>query len=119
MTRLKAAFETLRPELRVYRNEDGKELFDLPDAPLPPIDTPAPVRFLPDFDNLLLAHENRTRVMSGGDYQRLFLSERRSLRSFLVDGWVRGRWATLAAADKPPPYNGKTFMPEAHTLIRT
>lgn len=100
MTRLKEVFAAMRPDLRVYRTEDGKELFDLPDAPLPAADTPAPVRFLPDFDNLLLAHDNRTRVIAPGYYQRLFLSERRNLRAFLVDGWVRGAWSIERTRDQ-------------------
>lgn len=93
MTRLKDIVAGMRGELRVVRDEQGRELFDVPDAPLPPGDTPAPVRFLPDWDNLLLAHDDRTRVLSAGDYNQLFLSERRNLRSFLVDGWVRGAWS--------------------------
>ena len=53
------ALDALEP-LRRFRDENGRELLDLPRAPLPPADTPAPVRFLPKWDNTLLAHEDRT-----------------------------------------------------------
>ena len=56
---LAGAFETLRPKLVVFRDDKKRELFDLPKAPRPPADTPAPVRFLPDYDNLMLAHADR------------------------------------------------------------
>ena len=51
---LRAVFEDLRPKIKVFQNEKGQELFDLPRAPRPLADTPAPVRFIPDFDNLIL-----------------------------------------------------------------
>jgi len=89
---VKAAVEPLKPELCVYKDESGRELLDLPGQPLPDADTPAPVRFLPDFDNLLLGHDRRTRVISEPYRVKVFLSGLRVAATFLVDGFVRGRW---------------------------
>lgn len=92
LTRLKAPLEALKPELRTFRDEAGNELFDLPDAPLPPGDTSAPVRFLPEYDNLLLSHADRTRVIADEHRSKVFLSAARVRATFLVDGFVRGAW---------------------------
>jgi hypothetical protein len=89
---LKATFEELRPKLRVFRDEKGRELFDLPKAPRPPADTPAPVRFLPEYDNLLLAHADRTRIISEAHRRKVATANLRILSTFLVDGVVSGTW---------------------------
>jgi hypothetical protein len=92
LTRLQPAVEALRADLRVFRDEQGRELFDLPDAPLPSADTPAPVRFMPDFDNLILAHANRQRFIADRYRPFIFPGNSRVLPTFLVDGFVRGVW---------------------------
>lgn len=92
LDKLKSAVEPLKKELVVYKDEQGVELLDLPDMPLPPADTPAPERFLPEFDNLLLAHSNRTRVVADADRKGVYLPGLRVAATILVDGFVRGAW---------------------------
>jgi hypothetical protein len=91
LPKLKDTFEELRPELQTYRHE-RRELFDLPDGSLPSGDTPSPARFLPEFDNLLLSHSNRTRVIAEEDRSKVFLPGLRVAATVLVDGFVRGAW---------------------------
>ncbi|MDZ4763795.1 MAG: winged helix DNA-binding domain-containing protein [Chloroflexota bacterium] len=91
-TKLKDAFDALKPELRLFRDEQERELYDLPDAPLPDADTPAPVRYIPEYDNLLMGHDSRARVLADADYRRVFLTAARILNTFLVDGFVAGTW---------------------------
>ena len=74
------------------RDERNRELFDLPDAPRPDEDTPAPVRFLPEFDNALLSHDDRTRIMADEHRPRVFLKNLQVLGTVLVDGFVAGTW---------------------------
>jgi hypothetical protein len=90
---MKPVLESLRPRLALFHDERGRTLFDLPDAPRPEEETPAPPRFLPEFDNLLLSHGDRTRVLA--DEHRHFILGAKNGRipaSFLVDGWVAGTW---------------------------
>lgn len=82
----------LRDRLLVFAGEDGRELFDLPDAPRPAPDTPAPPRLLPEFDNLVVGHHDRTRLMDDEHRRRVSLPGARVLPSFLVDGRLAGTW---------------------------
>ena len=92
LTRLAEVFDRLRPGLRTARDEHGVELYDLPDAPLPDPDTPAPPRFLPEYDNVLLSHADRTRVLPAGRPVPLPAGNGGSTGTFLVDGSVAGTW---------------------------
>ena len=92
---LREVFDAMRPRLRTFRDERGRELFDVPRAAIADPDTPAPARFLPEYDNVSLSHEDRSRVVPdntpvwGG----------RGGGTVLVDGFVAGRW-TLPKGDE-------------------
>jgi len=82
-----------RLEVRRFRDEDGKELVDLPRLPLPDADTPAPVRFLPVWDATLLVHARRTQILPERHRPRIFnVRTPQSVNTFLVDGQVAGTW---------------------------
>ncbi|MDQ0793120.1 winged helix DNA-binding domain-containing protein [Streptomyces sp. B1I3] len=91
LTRMREVFERLRPELVTFRDENGTELFDLPDAPRPDPDTPAPPRFLPEFDNVLLGHADRTRVIPPAYKGRNGVGNQ-SYGSVLADGFLAALW---------------------------
>jgi hypothetical protein len=93
LTRLGEVVERLRPRLRSFRDEAGRELFDLPRAPRPDPDTPAPPRFLAEYDNVLLSHADRTRIMAAEHRWGVFTVNGRVLGTILVDGFVAGTWA--------------------------
>jgi Winged helix DNA-binding domain len=88
---LAPALDALEP-LRRFRDENGRELLDLARAPLPPAGTPAPVRFLPKWDNLLLAHADRRRVVSDELRRAIVAKNGDVAQTFLVDGFVAGVW---------------------------
>ncbi|MEU6880433.1 winged helix DNA-binding domain-containing protein [Streptomyces sp. NPDC046712] len=91
LTRLRDAFERLRPRLVTFQDEHGVELFDLPDAPRPDEDTPAPPRFLPEYDNLLLSHADRSRVVAAEARNRTWKGNQ-AYCVFLLDGLLAGLW---------------------------
>ena len=92
LTGAKVLLQEMKSELDLFWDEDGNELFDLPDAPLPPADTPAPPRFVPEYDNLVLAHADRRRVIADKDRKKVFLSAARVRATVLIDGFVAGAW---------------------------
>jgi len=124
----KEAVEELRPKLTVYRDEKRTELFDLPELTLPGPDTPVPPRFLPEYDNVLLSHRKRTRIVADEHRKKVFLPGLRVAATVLVDGFVAGTWkvekakgeatlvvepfATLAKADRA------ALTEEAERLVR-
>jgi hypothetical protein len=89
---LKAVLNGMRDGLEVFADERGRELFDLPGAPRPDAGTPAPPRFLPEFDNLVLAHDDRSRVIADEHRPRVTTKNLRVRATFLVDGTVAGTW---------------------------
>ena len=118
---LRAVFEELRPKLKVFRNEEGRELFDLPRAPRPAADVPAPVRFLPEFDNLILSHADRSRIVDDEHRPALVSKNLHVAATFLLEGRVAGIWklertkrsATLCVRPfSPPPARAKAELRE-------
>jgi hypothetical protein len=88
--------ERQRPRLRTFRDGQGRELFDAPRAPIPDPDTPAPVRFLPEYDNVLLAHDDRSRIVS--PETKLWVEV--GWGTVLIDGFTAARWrAVLTKGD--------------------
>jgi Winged helix DNA-binding domain len=92
LTRLREVVDRLGPRLRRFRDQDGVDLYDLPRAPRPDPETPAPVRYLPEYDNLLLSHADRRRVNPAGRPIPLFPGNGAQLGTFLVDGLHAGHW---------------------------
>jgi Winged helix DNA-binding domain len=99
LTGLREVTERLRPRLRTFRDERGRELFDVPDASLPDSDTPAPPRFLPVYDNVFLGHADRTRIGTE-EHRRRLMRSNRDVRTLLVDGFVRGTWNVTRHRDR-------------------
>ena len=91
LTQLGEDFIALRDRLAIFTDEDGRDLFDLPDAPRPDADTPAPVRFIPEYDNLFLGYDNRRRVVSDANRKAMFTINRYH-PPILVDGMIAGGW---------------------------
>jgi Winged helix DNA-binding domain len=130
LTRLGPIVERLRPQLRPFRDENGTELFDVPDGPLPDPDMPAPPRLLPTYDNLVLSHKDRSRIIGdpsewavdGGQFDQIFLRG-----SILVDGFVHSGWrvdrdgprATLVVMPARPyePGQREAVADEAERLL--
>ena len=128
LTDLGPAFDALRPELVAYHDERHRELFDVPEGVLESADARAPVRFLPEFDNLLLAHQDRTRVVPPAVRKAVYLPGLRIAATVLIDGVVGATWTSetvknvgtlrivplgpIGAADR------KALLAEAERLVR-
>ena len=96
LTRVRQMIERLRPTLRVFRDEQGRELFDVEDGLLPDPETPAPVRFLPEYDNIALSHADRGRIIDPRTFGRIT----GYVGTFLVDGLIAGQWRLEARRDE-------------------
>jgi hypothetical protein len=92
LTALREVIDRLRPRLRAFRDERGNELFDLPSAPRPDPATAAPTRFLPEFDNVLLAHLDRSRIVPPEHRWKALGSGALMTGTVLIDGFVGARW---------------------------
>jgi hypothetical protein len=92
LTRLGEVMDRLRPQLRVYRSESGRELFDLPEAPRPDPELPLPARLVAEYDNLILSHADRTRVISDSARKTIATRNGQVPGTILLDGAVRGMW---------------------------
>ena len=92
-----AVLKGMASELETFRGEGRRILYDLPDAPRPGEDVPCPPRFLPDFDSLVLAHADRTRVIADAHRAQLVTKNLRVRATFLWDGEVAGTWTVERA----------------------
>jgi hypothetical protein len=127
LPRLRDTLEALRPKLRVFRDEGRRELFDLPDAPRPEADVPAPVRLVADYDNVIGTRADE-RFVARAHRPRVFLSALRLAATVLVDGFVAGTWklerkkdvATVTVDAFAPfaPRVKKEVIAEAEALLR-
>ncbi|MBG0563025.1 winged helix DNA-binding domain-containing protein [Actinoplanes aureus] len=104
MTRLGALFAEMRPLLRVFRDENGTDLYDLPDAPIADADDPAPVVFLPEFDNAVLGHADRARIIHPGDRPIVMPGWSIVRPTVLVDGFVAATWSMKGATLTVAPF---------------
>ena len=97
LTGLREVVERLRPRLRTFRDEAGRELLDLEDAPIVAGDAPVPIRFLPQYDNAFLSHDDRSRIV--GD--RVAGHEMGWKGMVLIDGFIAGAWRVRRKGDRP------------------
>jgi hypothetical protein len=91
LTRLSVEFKALEKELVTFEDADGRALYDLPDAPRPEAETPAPVRFLPLYDNIYLGYDDRRRMLMARDLKRINLFSGFK-PSVLIDGVIAAGW---------------------------
>lgn len=92
MTSLKSQLAATLTELVEYRDEAGKACFDLPELRIENADAPAPIRFLPEYDNILIAHKDRGRILPEAHRKKVFVSAGRVLGSVTIDGFVGAIW---------------------------
>lgn len=109
---MRPVFERLRRKLRVFSDEKGREMFDLPRAPRPNPEEQAPVRLIPDYDNILLAHADRARIMPAGRHLGIFSSNGVMQGAVLVDGFVRALWVPRKSTLEVSPFVNALTQPE-------
>jgi len=96
LTRVREIVDRLPPRLRVFRDEWGRQLFDVEDGLLPDPEIPAPVRFLPEYDNIALSHADRGRIIDPRTVGRIT----GYVGTFLVDGLIAGQWRMTTTKDE-------------------
>ena len=97
MTSLKSQLIETLSMLVAYSDESGRVLYDLPDQPIVGEDAPAPIRFLPEYDNILIAHRDRTRILPETHRKKVFVSAGRVLGTVIIDGFVAAIWKSERA----------------------
>lgn len=125
---VRALFDDLRPKLRNFRDERGRELFDLPKAPRPDEGTEVPVRFLPEYDNLTLGHADRTRIIAEQHRPALLSKNMYVPGVLLVDGFAAALWKaetkkrmarlTITPFERLPKTARKSIEEEGGRLLR-
>jgi hypothetical protein len=110
VTRLAPVVAGLADRLRPFRDARGRRLVDLPDAPRPDSETEAPVRFVAEYDNLLLSHQDRTRIIADEHRRHLASPNGQVPGSVLVDGFARARWK-VARAPGAATLTVETYVP--------
>lgn len=113
---LKEVFDRLRPGLRVYRDKSGAELFDLPDIDLPDPETPVPPRLLPEYDNVLLGHSDRSRFFTG-DLLPAGWEGNVLVDGVFAGGWKREESVLRVRLSEPHRRDEKAVVDEADRLI--
>ncbi|GAB4584090.1 winged helix DNA-binding domain-containing protein [Nocardia sp. IFM 10818] len=113
VTRLAEVVHRLRPQLRVFHNDEGAELFDVLDAPIADGDLAVPVRFLPAFDNVTLGHRDRRRIISDADRARITKIASAGVPTYLVDGFTHGRWDLDGSTIRITPWHPLSDTDEA------
>lgn len=92
LTNLQKELAPYRDQFTLYQTTDGRELWDIPASDIIGGETPAPIRFVPEYDNLLISHQDRTRIIADVDKPKVFLSAARVASTVLIDGFVGAVW---------------------------
>ena len=103
LTGVREIVDRLRPRLRVVRDDAGRDLFDIEDGELADADVPAPPRFLPEYDNILLSHADRSRIWPAGWQMPLAPGDGARLGTLLVDGFAAGTWRISLGGEREAP----------------
>lgn len=117
LTSVRPLLDAMAEQPRVFADERGRELFDLPDAPRPPPDTPAPVRLLAPYDNAVLAHAERARIVPEEYRGRLLTKNGIVPGTVLVDGFVAGMWEVVRRGRSPVRLVVRPFRPLPRSVV--